>query len=140
MKIELERVNNAVHVQAKNEDGIVVNMDGSPDIGGQNLGARPMQLVLMALGGCTSMDVLSILQKMREDVKSYKVTVDADRAAEHPMVFTKIHVHYIFEGNLKKENVKKAIDLSMNKYCSVTHMLNKTAVITHSFEIVPRSA
>ena len=136
MKVEIERVNNAVHLHAKNENGIVVDMDGSPDIGGQELGARPMQLVLMALGGCTSMDVLSMLQKMREEVKSYKVTVEAERATEHPMVFTKIHVHYIFEGKLKKENVQKAIDLSTDKYCSVTHMLNKTAVITHSFEIV----
>ena len=136
MQVEIERVNNAVHLEAKNEEGIVVQMDGSPDIGGHGLGARPMQLVLMSMGGCTSMDVLSILQKMREEVKSYKVIVNADRADEHPMVFTKIHVHYILEGYLKKENVEKAINLSMDKYCSVTHMLNKTADITHSFEIV----
>jgi putative redox protein len=135
MKVELERVNNAVHLHARNEDGIIVHMDGSPGIGGENLGARPMQLILMGLGGCTSMDVLSMLKKMREEVKSYKVIVNADRAAEHPMVFTSIHVHFIFEGNLKKENVEKAIQLSMDKYCSVTHMLNKTATITHSFEI-----
>lgn len=137
MKVEIERVNNKVHLQAKNEQGIIVHMDGSPDIGGEDLGARPMQLVLMALGGCTSMDMLSMLAKMREDVKGYKVTVEAERAVEHPMVFTKIHVHYILEGKLKKENVEKAIALSMDKYCSVTHMLNKTATITHSFEIVP---
>ncbi|MFN8237927.1 MAG: OsmC family protein [Chitinophagales bacterium] len=136
MQVEIERVNNAVHLQAKNEQGVVVHMDGSPDIGGENLGARPMQMVLMALGGCTSMDVLSMLKKMREDVKSYKVTVNADRASEHPMVFTKIHIHFILEGKLKKENVEKAIQLSMDKYCSVTHMLNKTADITHSYEII----
>ena len=81
------------------------------------------------------MDVLAMLRKMREDVKGYKVTVDAERATEHPMVFTKAHIHYVFEGNLKKENVQRAIDLSMEKYCSVTHILNKTAEITHSFEI-----
>ena len=136
MQIEIERVNNKVHLEAKNEQGIVVQMDGSPDIGGEDLGARPMQLVLMALGGCTSMDMLSMLKKMREEVKSYKVTVNAERATEHPMVFTKIHIHYVLEGNLKKENVEKAINLSMDKYCSVTHMLNSTANITHSFEIV----
>jgi putative redox protein len=111
-------------------------MDGSPEIGGEDLGARPMQLILMGLGGCTSMDMLSVLKKMREEVKSYKVTVDAERATEHPMVFTKIHVHYILEGKLKKENVEKAIALSMDKYCSVTHMLNSTATITHSYEII----
>ncbi|HQG37532.1 MAG TPA: OsmC family protein [Chitinophagales bacterium] len=136
MKIEIERVNNKVHLEAKNEQGIIVHMDGSPEIGGEDLGARPMQLILMGLGGCTSMDMLSVLKKMREDVKSYKVTVDAERATEHPMVFTKIHVHYILEGKLKKENVEKAIALSMDKYCSVTHMLNKTATITHSYEII----
>jgi putative redox protein len=76
-----------------------------------------------------------MLKKMREEVKGYKVTVDAERATEHPMVFTKIHIHYSLEGNLKKENVEKAINLSMDKYCSVTHMLNSTATITHSFEI-----
>lgn len=135
MQIEIERVNDAVHLQAKNEQGIIVHMDGSPDIGGENLGARPMQMVLMALGGCTSMDVLSMLKKMREEVKGYKVIVDADRATEHPMVFTKIHIRFILEGNLKKENVEKAIRLSMDKYCSVTHMLNKTADITHDYEI-----
>lgn len=136
MHIDIERVNNKVHLEAKNEQGIVVQMDGSPDIGGENLGARPMQLVLMALGGCTSMDMLSMLAKMREDVKDYKVSVNAERATEHPMVFTKIHIHYVLTGNLKKENVEKAINLSMEKYCSVTHMLNKTAVITHSYEII----
>ncbi|MEZ5053387.1 MAG: OsmC family protein [Chitinophagales bacterium] len=136
MKIEIERVNDKVHLEAKNEQGIVVHMDGSPEIGGEDLGARPMQLVLMALGGCTSMDVLSMLKKMREDVKSYKVTVDAERATEHPMVFTKAHIHYVLQGNLKIENVERAIQLSMDKYCSVTHILNKTATITHSFEII----
>lgn len=136
MKIEIERVNNKVHLEAKNEQGIIVHMDGSPEIGGEDLGARPMQLILMGLGGCTSMDMLSVLKKMREEVKSYKVTVDAERATEHPMVFTKIHVHYILEGKLKKENVEKAIALSMDKYCSVTHMLNSTATITHSYEII----
>lgn len=136
MKVEIERVNEKVHLIAKNEQGVIVHMDGSPEIGGEELGARPMQLVLMALGGCTSMDMLSMLKKMREEVKSYKVSVDAERATEHPMVFTKIHIHYTLEGKLKKENVEKAIALSMDKYCSVTHMLNKTAVITHSFEII----
>ena len=136
MKVDIERVNDKVHLVATNEQDVTVHMDGSPEIGGENLGARPMQMILMALGGCTSMDMLSILKKMREDVKGYKVNVEAERATEHPMVFTKIHIHYILEGNLKKENVEKAIALSMDKYCSVTHMLNKTADITHSYEIL----
>jgi putative redox protein len=135
MKIELERINDAVHLEARNEAGNIVYMDGSPDIGGQNLGARPMEVVLMALAGCTSMDMLSMLEKMREQVTSYKVVVNADRAEEHPKVFTKIQVHYILQGSLNEKNVERAIQLSMDKYCSVTHMLNKTAEITHSYEI-----
>lgn len=136
MKVEIERKNNAVYLEAQNEDGIIVKMDGSEDIGGENLGARPMQLVLMGLGGCTSMDVLSMLKKMREEVKSYKVKIEAERASDYPKVFTKIHIHFILEGIEKKENVEKAIQLSMDKYCSVTHMLNSTADITHSFELI----
>lgn len=136
MKVEIERKNKAVYLEAQNEDGIIVKMDGSEDIGGENLGARPMQLVLMGLGGCTSMDVLSMLKKMREEVKSYKVKIEAERASDYPKVFTKIHIHFILEGIEKKENVEKAIQLSMDKYCSVTHMLNSTADITHSFELV----
>lgn len=136
MKIELERKNNAVYLEAKNDDGIIVKMDGSPEIGGENLGARPMQMVLMALGGCSSMDVLSILKKMREQVKSYKVIVEAERAETEPKVFTKIHVHYILSGIIKKENAEKAIQLSMDKYCSVSKMLEKSAELTHSFELI----
>ncbi|HMU98504.1 MAG TPA: OsmC family protein [Chitinophagales bacterium] len=136
MKIELERKNNAVYLEAKNDDGIIVKMDGSPEIGGENLGARPMQMVLMALGGCSSMDVLSILKKMRENVKSYKVIVEAERAETEPKVFTKIHVHYILSGIIKKENAEKAIQLSMDKYCSVSKMLEKSAELTHSFELI----
>lgn len=136
MKVDIERVNDKVHLVATNEQGVTVHMDGSPEIGGEDLGARPMQLILMGLGGCTSMDMLSMLAKMREQVKGYKVTVRAERATEHPMIFTKIHIHYILEGDLKKENVEKVIKLSMDKYCSVTHMLNSTATITHSYEII----
>ena len=136
MKIELERKNNAVYLEAKNDDGIIVKMDGSPEIGGENLGARPMQMVLMALGGCSSMDVLSILKKTRENVKSYKVIVEAERAETEPKVFTKIHVHYILSGIIKKENAEKAIQLSMDKYCSVSKMLEKSAELTHSFELI----
>ena len=136
MKIEIERKNNAVYLEAKNDDGIIVKMDGSPEIGGENLGARPMQMVLMALGGCSSMDVLSILKKMRENVKSYKVIVEAERAETEPKVFTKIHVHYILSGIIKKENAEKAIQLSMDKYCSVSKMLEKSAELTHSFELI----
>ena len=102
MQIEIERVNNKVHLEAKNEQGIVVQMDGSPDIGGEDLGARPMQLVLMALGGCTSMDMLSMLKKMREEVKSYKVTVNAERG------IYKNPYSLCFRRKLKKRKCRKS--------------------------------
>lgn len=137
MKITLKRQNKEVHLKATNESNNSIEMDGSPEIGGEGLGARPMEVILMGLGGCTSMDVLSILKKMREDVLDYEVEISADRAEEHPKVFTNIHVHFKLFGDLKKESVEKAIRLSMDKYCSVTHMINKTATITDSYEIIP---
>jgi putative redox protein len=137
MKITLKRQNNEVHLKGTNESGKAIDMDGSPEIGGQDMGVRPMETVLMGLGGCASMDVLSILKKMREDIVDYEVEIEADRAEDHPKVFTKINMHFKFYGNIKKENVEKALRLSMEKYCSVTHMLNKTATITDTFEIIP---
>lgn len=137
MKITLKRQNKEVHIRGTNETGSTLDMDGSPEIGGENLGVRPMETVLMGLGGCASMDVLSILKKMREDIVDYEVEINADRAEDHPKVFTHINLHFKFYGDVKKENVEKALRLSMEKYCSVTHMLNKTATITDSFEIIP---
>lgn len=137
MKITLKRQNNAVHLRGANESGKTIDMDGSPEIGGEDLGVRPMEIVLMGLGGCASMDVLSILKKMREEVVDYEVEIEADRAEDHPKVFTNINIHFKFYGDIKKENVEKAVRLSMEKYCSVTHMLNKTATITDTFEIIP---
>lgn len=137
MKITLDRVNHAVHLVGKNEANNEVHIDGSPKIGGEGLGASPMQLVLMAVGGCSSMDILSILQKMKQEVKGYQVEVEGERAeGVVPAVFTSIHVKYILEGNLDTTKVQKAIDLSMDKYCSVSIMLKDKVDITTSFEIV----
>jgi putative redox protein len=137
MKITLNRINDAVHLKAVNEEGNYIEMDGSPEIGGEGKGPRPMQVLLMSLAGCSSMDVLSILKKMREPLEDYSVEIEGEREPEAVLaVFTKIHVHYILKGNLKEENVAKAIKLSMEKYCSVSKMLEKTAEITYSHEIV----
>jgi putative redox protein len=132
MKIRLERINQAVRLRAINEEGNEVFMDGSPDIGGEGKGARPMQVLLMSLAGCSSMDVLNILNKMKQEVTAYEVEVDGEREADAvPNVFTAIHVTYHLEGEgLKPGKVKHAADLSMEKYCSVTKMLEKTARIT----------
>lgn len=136
MKITLNRNNEAVHLVGTNERGLTASIDGSEKIGGENLGPSPMELVLMAAGGCSSMDVLSILKKMKQEVKSYVVEVDGDRDTDAvPAVFTSIHIKFILEGDLDETKVAKAIDLSMDKYCSVTHMLRSTVDISSSFEI-----
>lgn len=136
MKIVVERINEAVHLKATNSAGISFNMDGSPEIGGEDLGMRPMEVLLSSLAGCTSMDVLSILKKMREDIQDYKVEITGERdTTQVPAIFKSIHVHFILKGNLNEKNVEKAVTLSMEKYCSVSKMLEKSAEITHSFAI-----
>lgn len=119
------------------ESGHAVVMDGAPDIGGRNIGPRPTELVLVGLGGCTSIDVVMILQKQRQPVEDCIVEITAERSETHPKVFTKIHVHFIVKGTgLDAKAVERAVNLSADKYCSVSHMLNKTATITHDFAIV----
>ena len=137
MKIVISRTNQAVHLNAVNERGVSFDMDGSPEIGGEELGMRPMEVLLSSLAGCSSMDVLSILKKMREDVQDYQVEITGERDTEQvPSIFNKIHVHFVLKGDLNIKNVEKAITLSMEKYCSVSKMLEKSADITHSFEIL----
>jgi putative redox protein len=117
--------------------GHALVMDGSPDIGGRNLGPRPMEMLLLGAGGCTSVDVVKILKKSRQAVTGCEVSVEAERADDHPKVFTKIHMHFTVRGrNLKAETVERAIQLSAEKYCSATIMLGRTAAVTHDFEIV----
>ena len=136
MKIEINRINNAVHLEAKNEEGNRVLIDGSPEIGGNELGMRPMQLLLASLGSCTSMDLLNILKKQRQIIKAYQVIVEGNREKEGDIsIFKKIHLHFILKGDLNKEKVKKALVLSVEKHCSVSRMLSQTAKITYTFEI-----
>ena len=117
--------------------GHSVVMDGAAEAGGRNLGVRPMEMLLLGLGGCASFDVVSILQKSRQQIVDCEVEIEADRATEIPKVFTRIHLHFIVKGNqLDAKKVEKAIDLSADKYCSASRMLEKTAKITHDFEIV----
>lgn len=117
--------------------GHSVVMDGSPDAGGRNLAARPMEMVLIGMGGCTAFDVVMILQKARQPIDDCIVEISAERAEEIPKVFTRIHVHYIVKGRgLSEKQVEKAIHLTAEKYCSVSIMLAATAEVTHDFEIV----
>jgi len=117
--------------------GHAVVMDGPPEFGGRNLGVRPMEMLLLGMGGCTEFDVLNILQKARQDVTSCEVHLDAERAASEPKVFTRIHAHFIITGrNLSHKHVERAIALSADKFCSASIMLGKTATITHDFEVI----
>lgn len=123
--------------EGRAESGHSVIMDGSPDIGGENRGPRPMELLLLGLGGCTSIDVMLILGKGRQDVTDCVAHIEAERAAAEPKVFTKIHVHFVVSGRgIDPKRVEKAIQLSAEKYCSASIMLGKTAAMTHDFEIV----
>ncbi|MEQ9310758.1 MAG: OsmC family protein [Balneolaceae bacterium] len=134
MQIQLNRINEGVHLQALNEEGHRVELDGSEAIGGENQGFRPMQMLLVALGSCASMDVLSILKKQRQKVESYTVIIDGEREANQvPSLFTNIHVRFEFIGELDENKIRRAIELSMGTYCSVTKTLEKTAKITSSF-------
>jgi len=119
------------------ESGHAVLMDGAPAAGGRNLGPRPMEMLLIGAGGCTSFDVISILKKSRQAVSDCYVELDAERAETDPKVFTKIHMHFVVTGkDIKPEAVEKAIKLSAEKYCSASIMLGATAAITHDFEVV----
>ena len=119
------------------DSGHTVVMDGAPESGGQNLGARPMELVLIGMGGCTAFDVVHILRKSRQEITDCVARIEARRAETDPKVFTHIHVHFVVSGrNLDAKKVGHAIELSATKYCSASIMLGKTAKITLDFEIV----
>ena len=123
---------------AESESGHCVVMDGPPDHGGRNLGPRPMELLLMGMGGCASFDVVSILKKSRQAVTSCVTKLQAERADDIPAVFTSIHLHFVVSGkDLKDAQVKRAVDLSAEKYCSASIMLSRSgAKVSHSYEIV----
>ncbi len=112
-------------------------MDGPEELGGHGTGMRPMELLLLGMGGCTSFDMVQMLKKGRQDIRDCIVEIDSERSDEIPKVFTKIHVHYTISGkNIKEAQVKRAIELSTEKYCSASLMLGKTAKITHDYEII----
>lgn len=118
------------------DSGFEVGLGSKPEFGGDNDGFKPIELIAVGLAGCTAMDVISILQKKRQDVTKFEVQVHADRAEEHPKVFTRIMIKYLFEGhNLDPAAVERAIDLSTTKYCPSHAMLRKSVTIDHTYEI-----
>ena len=121
----------------KSHSGHSITMDGPTDIGGENLGVRPMEMLLLGVAGCTMIDVVTTLKKMRQNLTHCETKISAERADEHPKVFTDIHIHFIVQGkDLDSKKVDKAIALSAEKYCSASIMLGKTANITHDFEVI----
>ena len=122
---------------AETGSGHMVAMDGAPEAGGRNLAPRPMELILAGAGGCTAFDVVMILKRGRQDVTGCEVKLTAERAETDPKVFTRINFHYVVKGkDLKPESVERSIQMSSEKYCSASIMLGKTAVMTHSWEII----
>ena len=137
MKARVKWLDNMSFV-GESGSGHSVVMDGPPELGGRNLGVRPMEMLLLGLGGCSSFDVVLILQKSKQTVTDCEVEIEAERADSEPKVFTRIHLHFIVKGHdLSPEKVERAIRLSAEKYCSASIMLGKTATVTHDFEIRP---
>jgi len=138
VKVELKRVNDAVHFEASaTSSSVKVHIDGSPDMGGLGLGVRPMEMVLMALASCTSLDLVSILRKQKQDLKDLSVSVEGKRREQIPTTFTKIHMSFTLKGSIDPGKANRAAELAVKKYCSVHDMLVAGVVeITYSLEIV----
>ena len=136
MKARVRWVDGALML-GQSDSGHTVVMDGPEEHGGRNLGVRPMEMLLLGMGGCTEFDVMLMLRKSRQEVLSCEVRLEAQRADSEPKVFTTIHAHFVIRGsNLSEKHVQRAIALSAEKYCSASIMLEKTARITHDYEII----
>lgn len=137
MKLHLQRLNDAFHYEVTNESGQSIQLDSSPDSGGHNLGMRPLETVIAALIGCSSIDVGMILQKGKQILRDYQVEARAERREEIPRIFTNIYLHFHLYGEIDPARAERAIKLSMEKYCSVTKILEPTANIYTEFTIHP---
>jgi putative redox protein len=136
MKARVKWLDNMSFV-GESGSGHSVVMDGAPEDGGRNLGVRPMEMLLLGMGGCTAFDVVLILKRARQEIIDCEIELEAERAAEVPKIFTKIHVHYIVKGHdLNEKQVARAVSLSAEKYCSASIMLAAVAEISHDYEII----
>jgi putative redox protein len=138
MKINLKRIDYDFNIEAVNEEGNAVLIDGSKEIGGHGKGLRPMQLLLAALGGCSTIDIIAILRKQKQELESIEIEVNGDRepvGVEGYSLFKTIEVHFILKGKVDKDKVVRAVKLSMEKYCSVTKTLEPTAKITYKITL-----
>lgn len=135
MRITLDRIHDAIHFEAHNHVGEAIDIGTAEKNGGLGRGVSPMQLILMAVAGCTGIDVLMILAKARQKVETFHIDVDGERdQSKHPAPFTSIHVHYTLTGELDSAHVERAVRLSMERYCSASANLRPTSIITYSFE------
>jgi putative redox protein len=132
MKVDIMWKGN-MHFQTETPSGHQISLDAAQEVGGENLGPRPTEILLSAVGTCSGIDIVDILRKMRLEVQSFSMEVSGERAEEHPRRFTHVHMHYKLTGDLPEEKVRRAVELSINKYCSVSNSLN--AKVTASFEI-----
>ncbi len=133
MKVTLNRVNEKFHFQVKNDRGYVVDLDKRKSQGGDDLGASPMELLLMGVAGCSGIDLIGILQKQRQEITSYQMEVEGDRVSVGEATpFSKIHATIFIEGDVKPKKALKAAELSFEKYCSVSKTLEPTATVTYS--------
>jgi putative redox protein len=136
VKIKINRLNEDFHMEAINDEGARLEMDGSDEIGGQNLGMKPMQLLLAAVGGCSTIDVLVILKKQKQNVRSFSVEVEADKDKKGDYsLYKNVCLHFIIEGELDPAKAKKAIELSLDKYCSVAKTLEPTTTVWYTLTV-----
>jgi putative redox protein len=136
MKITIHRINDAFLMEARNESNVTMQMDANPEIGGGDLAFRPVQALVASLGGCSGIDVLLILKKQKQQVDDFNIEMEAERAMDQtPSVVTGIHLKFVLKGKIESEKLEKAIELSLDKYCTVAKMLEKTAKITYSYKI-----
>ncbi len=135
MEIKITRKNSAVHFEAENTAGNLVQFDGTEAIGGEGKGIRPMEGVLMSLASCSAIDVVDMLKKMRQELTDFSIEVKGERREEVPKVFTKIHLVYHLSGDISPEKAQRAVQLSAEKYCSVSKMLEPTVEITYEVRL-----
>ncbi len=138
MRINLKRLDSDFNFEASNEDGNTIILDASPNIGGHNKGMRPMQLLLAAIGGCAAIDIILILKKQKQNINFFDIEVDGEKentSKEGISLFKTIQVHFILNGNIDLNKAERAVKLSMEKYCSVTKILEPTAIITYKVSV-----
>lgn len=136
MKINIHRLNDAFLFEAKNEQGKTMQMDANPEVGGGDLAFRPVQALVASLGGCSGIDVIMILKKQKQQIDDFDIEIGVERATDQtPAIVTGLHLKFKLKGKIDADKLDKAIKLSLEKYCTVAKMLEKTAKITYSYQI-----